>query len=138
MIYHFYIELQQTNPLVWRRLLIAPGYTLYQLHLAIQGAFGWGNSHLFKFCEDGLEDPGGYGHVFTDSDIDDLTKDAKKASIDVGGVSGYEHMLEVMADTKDPERKEFITWLGLGPREKWKPDFFSVRDANIRLALLEW
>ena len=188
MIYYFYIELQETNPLVWRRLVIAPGYTVYQLHMAIQGAFGWGNSHLFKFCENGLEDPAGYGHVFKDRDIDDLTKDAKKTSIvkafskasrintyvydfgdywlhtiklekiearefegayciggsgacppdDVGGVSGYAHMLEIMAYPKSPERKEFITWLGLGPGEKWKADFFSVRDANIRLALLEW
>ena len=188
MLYHFYIELEDTNPLVWRRLVIVPSYTMYQLHLAIQGAFGWGNSHLFSFSKNGLEDPNGYGIVFKDDEFEDLTKDASKTKIqkvftktgmeytyvydfgdhwmhkmklenieakefvgayclggagacppdDVGGISGYARMLEVLTDTKDRERKEFITWLGLAPGEKWKADFFSLREANLRLGLLEF
>jgi hypothetical protein len=49
-----HIELNDTNPKVWRRLKVPADYSLYQLHLAIQGAFGWHNCHLFQFSESGL------------------------------------------------------------------------------------
>jgi len=50
MSYLFYIELDGSSPLVWRRIAVPSTYSLYKLHLAIQGAFGWENSHLFEFC----------------------------------------------------------------------------------------
>jgi len=50
MSYLFYIELDGSNPLVWRRIVVPSNYTLYRLDLAIQGAFGWKNSHLFEYC----------------------------------------------------------------------------------------
>jgi hypothetical protein len=58
MIYHLYIELEGTSPLVWRRLVIPADYTLFRLHMALQGAFGWENSHLFEFI-----DPQAHGKV---------------------------------------------------------------------------
>jgi len=35
MIYQFYIELLESDPLVWRRIVIPADYTFYQLHKAI-------------------------------------------------------------------------------------------------------
>jgi len=54
------IELGESDPLVWRRIVVPADYNLYQLHMAVQGAFGWENSHLFQFCEKDLTDPMGY------------------------------------------------------------------------------
>ena len=54
MIYKFYIELLDSDPLVWRRIVVPADYTLYQLHKAIQGAFGWENSIFFNFPNPGF------------------------------------------------------------------------------------
>jgi hypothetical protein len=35
--------------LVWRRLLVPDNLTLAKLHLALQGAMGWSNSHLHEY-----------------------------------------------------------------------------------------
>ncbi|MHA4809561.1 plasmid pRiA4b ORF-3 family protein [Flavitalea flava] len=80
MIYQFYIELEESNPLVWRRIVVPANYNLYQLHMALQGAFGWENSHLFQFCEKDLSDPIGYG-IPDDFDSDTEIFDAKKTKM---------------------------------------------------------
>ncbi len=41
--------LVDSEPEVWRRLLVDPRLTLEQLHTALQHAFGWTNSHLHQF-----------------------------------------------------------------------------------------
>ena len=43
------IELRGTKPKVWRRVLVPQTITLLKLHLVIQAAFGWGQSHLHEF-----------------------------------------------------------------------------------------
>ncbi|ERL63632.1 plasmid pRiA4b ORF-3 family protein [Schleiferilactobacillus shenzhenensis] len=43
------IELEDTKPLVWRRLVVPADFRLNQLHAAIQIAFGWQNKHLYVF-----------------------------------------------------------------------------------------
>src|SRR5688500_13855799 len=78
MIYQFYIELEESNPLVWRRIVVPASYTFYQLHKAIQGAFGWENCHLFQFCENGIEDATCFGELYDDIDEDVITFDARK------------------------------------------------------------
>ena len=40
MICQFYIELLESDPLVWRKIIVPADYTFYQLHKAIQGALG--------------------------------------------------------------------------------------------------
>jgi len=44
-----HITLQEINPPVWRKIRLSSDMTLDQLHYAIQGAFGWTNSHLHSF-----------------------------------------------------------------------------------------
>jgi hypothetical protein len=43
------IVLLDTNPPVWRRIQIPESYTFYDLHVAIQNAMGWTDSHLHAF-----------------------------------------------------------------------------------------
>jgi Plasmid pRiA4b ORF-3-like protein len=48
-IYELYVELQDIEPLIWRRLLVPATITLPQLHDLLQLAMGWTNSHLHSF-----------------------------------------------------------------------------------------
>lgn len=43
------IVLRGTNPPVWRRIQIPESYAFYDLHVAIQNAMGWTDSHLHMF-----------------------------------------------------------------------------------------
>ena len=54
-----HISLAEIEPTIWRRLLVPADWTLDQLHLGIQAAFGWANYHLHEFLIGGLR----YGDV---------------------------------------------------------------------------
>ena len=43
------ITLYETKPVIWRRLQVHQDMTFFELHIAIQIAMGWTNSHLFEF-----------------------------------------------------------------------------------------
>jgi len=43
------ISLKNVSPPVWRRMLIPEDFRLSDLHLLIQIAMGWGDSHLHEF-----------------------------------------------------------------------------------------
>lgn len=53
------IVLNNIHPTIWRRILVPDSATFHELHLIIQAAMGWGNSHLHEFnVNDSLiEDP---------------------------------------------------------------------------------
>jgi len=80
MICHFYIELEESSPLVWRRIVVPANYNLYQFHMALQGAFGWENSHLFQFCEKDLSDAIGYSVPYEEDSNTEII-DAKKTKM---------------------------------------------------------
>ena len=48
-IYQLKITLQDIEPPIWRRILVPSTYDFWQLHCAIQDAFGWTDSHLHQF-----------------------------------------------------------------------------------------
>jgi hypothetical protein len=48
-IYQLKITLQDIEPPIWRRLQLPSTYDFWQLHCAIQDAFGWTDSHLHQF-----------------------------------------------------------------------------------------
>jgi hypothetical protein len=186
MVYRFRIELNESDPLVWRELAVPEVCTLYQLHMIIQAAFGWMNSHLFQFSKNGLGDKENYSVPYEPEDLEEMI-DARKIFVrqifkkendvftyvydfgdhwehsvklveridkddkycpvciggggacppeDVGGINGYKQMMEVFKTPRDPEKKEYIEWLGLVRREKWNAKFCSVREANKRIAML--
>jgi hypothetical protein len=81
MAYQFKIKLEGTSkPPVWRRLLVPENYTFTQLHMAIQGAFGWENAHLFRF-HDGYNGVISIGIPFDDGFGDQMDEDAGKIKI---------------------------------------------------------
>jgi hypothetical protein len=43
------VELQEIEPLIWRRLQVPGDYTFWDLHVAIQSAFAWTDTHLHEF-----------------------------------------------------------------------------------------
>jgi hypothetical protein len=45
----FLIVLLDTNPLIWRRIQVPDSYSFWDLHVAIQDAMGWHDSHLHEF-----------------------------------------------------------------------------------------
>lgn len=48
-IYQFKISLDYSKPPIWRRIQVPENYTMWDLHVAIQDAMGWDDSHLHEF-----------------------------------------------------------------------------------------
>jgi len=48
------VELLRIEPLIWRRIQVPGNYTFWDLHVAIQSAFGWNDTHLHEFRPDAL------------------------------------------------------------------------------------
>lgn len=51
-IYQVKISLVESNPSIWRRLLVPSDMLLCDFHKVIQTAMGWTNSHLHQFIQD--------------------------------------------------------------------------------------
>ena len=47
--FQFKITLQDITPPIWRRIQISNQCTFWDLHVAIQDAMGWTDSHLHEF-----------------------------------------------------------------------------------------
>jgi len=43
------IELLDTDPLVWRRVVVPEQINLHRFHELIQDVMGWGDCHLYEF-----------------------------------------------------------------------------------------
>jgi hypothetical protein len=56
------VSLDETNPLIWRDLLVPREISFYKLHHTIQIAMGWTNSHLFEFKIEGYR----IGEIYED------------------------------------------------------------------------
>ncbi|WP_290888169.1 plasmid pRiA4b ORF-3 family protein [Arenimonas sp.] len=50
------IELERIEPLIWRRIQVPGDYTFWDLHVAIQSAFAWTDTHLHEFRPCGQRD----------------------------------------------------------------------------------
>lgn len=46
------VWLMDSEPEIWRRLIVDPRLSLEQLHTVLQYSFGWTNSHLHQFHEE--------------------------------------------------------------------------------------
>lgn len=53
-VHQFLVVLCGTDPLVWRRIQVPPGYSFWDFHVALQDALGWEDRHLheFRFFDD--------------------------------------------------------------------------------------
>lgn len=55
-IYQFKILLHEIEPEIWRLIEVPESYTFWELHVAIQDAMGWLDSHLHEFIPKGTSD----------------------------------------------------------------------------------
>ena len=55
--YQLKVSIRETEPLVWRRIVVPDKITFHQLHLIMQAAFGWKNCHLHRFEIPEIEKP---------------------------------------------------------------------------------
>ena len=51
LVFTLKITLTDTQPSIWRRLVVPADITLLRLHHVIQAAMGWSNSHLHYFAD---------------------------------------------------------------------------------------
>lgn len=49
LLLRYLVVLADTDPLVWRRIVVPASYTFWDLHVAIQDAMGWQDYHLHEF-----------------------------------------------------------------------------------------
>ncbi|MDP2302427.1 MAG: plasmid pRiA4b ORF-3 family protein [Ignavibacteria bacterium] len=48
-VYQFKISLNNSKPLIWRRIIVPSTYSFWDLHVAIQDSMGWLDYHLHMF-----------------------------------------------------------------------------------------
>jgi hypothetical protein len=49
LVYQYKIVLNEIKPITWRRIVVPASYSFWDLHVAIQDAMGWSDSHLHLF-----------------------------------------------------------------------------------------
>jgi hypothetical protein len=76
-IYQFKVTLIGIAPPIWRRFQVSAGFSLAQLHRALQVALGWENYHLYTFRIGGKK----YGPTVVDDDDDLGLIDAKRVRL---------------------------------------------------------
>ena len=178
------ITLDDVEPKVMRRIVVSADIRLDRLHLAIQAAMGWTNSHLYEFRIGGAgwgePDPDGiyvgpldakkgrlravladagsktFGYLYDFGDCWSHTVKLEKIvpmiegepalllldaigrcpPEDCGGSSGYERLLEILANPDHEEHDETITWCG-GPFDPTRADF-SALEAAVDLIARRW
>ena len=79
------IELEDIEPLIWRRVAVPTSMNLKALHRVIQAAMGWLDYHLWEFTADGEK----YGMLLPDDPdwnerIEDAAKDKLSALLTTG------------------------------------------------------
>jgi len=78
-IYQIMIELKNSKPKIWRRVLVPSNLLLSDLHKIIQTSMGWQNSHMHQFIKDGEYYAANSDYV--DMGDDDFSVDYKKIKI---------------------------------------------------------
>jgi hypothetical protein len=122
-IYQFKITLKGIEPTIWRRIQVPEDYSFWDLHVAIQNAMGWTNSHLYEFTiinpknkrRERIGSPdddfGGYSsEVFADDEkfIRDYFSEKDSCDYEYDFGDGWEHkimlekILPVVPDCKYP------------------------------------
>lgn len=143
----FKITLQEIEPKIWRRIQISDLCSFWDLHVAIQDAMGWTDSHLHLFTvnhsieigqqhmgipdDDGFDD--GWQHLVEYEGMHEKKSDVKYPIClageracppeDVGGTPGYERFIEAVSTPRHPERKELLAWVG----GKYEPNKFDPK-----------
>ena len=119
------VTLRGFKPPLWRRIVVPGTMALGGLHVAIQVAMGWTDSHLHAF------DVG--GRRFGDPrQLDDTSNEDRMtvARVIASGVERFGYTLEeALADPEHPDHAERSDWLG-GALD---PEAFSLEEINAAL-----
>lgn len=167
------VTLEDSDPLVWRQLVVPANIRLDRFHQVLADAMGWQDYHLHCFERDderwgpALEDLDSrdergvtlgallraegdrllYDYDFGDGWRHDVVLEATAPSDgrsrcldgggrcppeDVGGIPGYEHLRAVLANPRDPEHEDMVTWLGIADARSFDPAAFNAADAALR------
>lgn len=131
MVFKLKIQIKNLdNPKVWRKVLVPAHFTFHQLHMVIQAAFGWENSHLYLFSPKGYRSHPVIGVEMDDFDADPTlgSKKTKLSSIfitkgqkftyiyDFGDDWVHNIVVEEIIDQKSV-RAEFVSGKGACPPE---------------------
>jgi yecA family protein len=173
--YQLKVTLRNSNPAIWRRLLVPASMNLEDLHHTLQIVMGWENEHLHEFLhgkrrygmadvefEEDILDELEYGvgdllskerdaltylYDFGDSwEHEVLLEKVLPAQVDaelpsctdgagacppedVGGVYGYERLLEILHQPDHEEYEEALEWTG----EDFDPRRFDKEEINTAL-----
>lgn len=191
--FQLHIQLRDSKPAIWRRVLVPADYNFGQLHQVIQAAFSWQGHHLHLFTLPVLTDHGidqiqfetfheGYEPLGVDSvnEIEHQLKDHLKVSTaldyhydfgddwihdivvegyliqlkrqkypacidganhhafeDIGGIWGYQHAVEILADPEHEEHKDLKAWLkanyGAAKVNKFDPTAFEAKKIRFNI-----
>ncbi|MCG2812518.1 MAG: plasmid pRiA4b ORF-3 family protein [Candidatus Aminicenantes bacterium] len=113
----FRITLLNIKPPIWRKIIVPESYSFWDLHVAIQDAFGWTDSHLHRFelstrssFQIGIPDPEGMDFTETKPGWEINLKDYVKKTgqktryvYDFG--DNWEHEIEFEKETDVPTKK---------------------------------
>jgi len=146
-IYQLRISLKETEPEIWRRVLVRGSTSLHKLHLVIQDVMGWTNSHLYEFEIRGerfeAPDPEAEGQDSTRAKLDGFGLELNDAFLYTydfgdywqhvlcGGVGMFAELLAVLANPTDPQYSELLEWVD----PDYDPAAFDVRPVNRNLGL---
>lgn len=134
------ITIKGSKPPVWRRIVVPVDFTFYQLHRAIQIAFGWQDYHLYDFTipmlDITIENPEDEWDDYEDDYEDDLEGNFTMENLlfhilgpklkmiytyDYG--DDWEHIILVESMIDIDERKAYLV--------KWKGDNFAEDAGNV-------
>lgn len=114
----FKIKLEEINPSIWRRVVVPNHLSFFDLHLIIQVAMGWEDTHLYHFDYNGkhILESDKEGNLPKKSDVDCEKLFLNNAGINVGDKMMYvydygdswTHTIEVEAITPIEEGSEAI------------------------------
>jgi len=74
-VFQIKITLLGTNPPVWRRIQVPESFTFYDLHVAIQNAMGWTDSHLHQYEIEDENVPEKFRRIECPFGVDEIEED---------------------------------------------------------------
>lgn len=128
--YELKITLSDSNPKIYRKLVIPESLTFEQLHEVIQIAMGWENYHLYDFyipkkkvrvVDEEMMNPG-FGsdtYISLKNPIDSFLLEAKKLLYTYDMGDNWEHEIQLTKEVHKNERiiPQVIAWQGNCPPE---------------------
>jgi hypothetical protein len=89
------IELEHSQPLIWRVVLVPGNITLVKLHQVIQTAMGWWDGHLHEFIIDHRH----YGRIFAEDPMMDIGPELlderhKRLTTVLGGKRRFDYLYD--------------------------------------------